>query len=906
MIYDLIIGPIETIVEWAFLFITDKISFIGILGAIAGVSIVINFLVLPLYNVADAIKDKERLLQRKLQKQSERIKKAFKGDERFMMMQTMYRQNHYHPFYSLRSSLSILIEIPFFIAAYHYLSHNDILQTSNLNLGFMTLNLGEPDHIFKLCFGKNIFINILPITMTLINVISSMIYSKGAPRKELVQLYGLSFVFLILLYESPSGLVIYWICNNIFSLFKNAFQKSGYGLKIVYGIFSVLIFFTCFAISRKKTIHPVNLVVAWSFFVLFLTAPIFIFKIFKNKSRILFNKIETLSQSKSYNSIFYASSIVLSLFLGFVLPASVIATSPIEFSCLGKTDNPFSYVVSTFAFFTGFCFVWPYIIFKMFGLRTKFFLSFIFFMLAVSSLTNVYLFSYDYGNISQTFAFESSVIFENKGLFYIILPILVILGSALIFILLKNKTFRNIVFSMLISVCVAETALGIYKSNFIVAKYNENKENLLAAKNAGKQNTLQPVFNLAKQDSGKKNVVVIFLDRGINSFIPRFMKQYPELQNSFEGFTWYKNTLSFGNFTTVGAPAMLGGYEYTPEEINKRKDEFLRDKHNEASLIMPKLFLDAGWSVTVTDPPLPNYSEKTDLSAFKKYPEINVSELAGRYNSNYLAAFNSKGREVDEICRKQARNFCLIQVLYPKARYYFYNIVKDAVNETSFEHCYSSLYFFNQLTEFSSDSDNYFFIENDATHPNADNPDWGADNRLLITEDEISPFYRFKDSKDLVHYRVNALCIRAVAKWLDYLKDNNAYDNTRIILVSDHGRGIHLEEYEDFADYDAPAYFSALLLYKDFNAKGQLTTDTSFMMNADTLFLAKKDLSINDTNPFTGKKFSQEKNGEVHVHYAETRSTTKIYNNKQFDIESTKGWAVKDNIFNEANWKRLN
>jgi len=28
-------------------------------------------------------------------------------------------------------------------------------------------------------------------------------------------------VFFVLLYNSPSGLVLYWICNNVFSLIKN-------------------------------------------------------------------------------------------------------------------------------------------------------------------------------------------------------------------------------------------------------------------------------------------------------------------------------------------------------------------------------------------------------------------------------------------------------------------------------------------------------------------------------------------------------------------------------------------------------------------------------------------------------------------------------------------------------------
>lgn len=903
MLFDLIISPIETVVDWVFLFITDKLPFIGVPGAIIGVSIVINFLALPLYNVADAIKDREREIQLKLESKTARIKKFFKGDERFMMMQTMYRQNHYHPFYSLRSSLSILIEIPFFIAAYHYLSHNEILQASNIDFGFITLNLGAPDHIFK---TGPFFINILPIAMTLINVVSSMIYSKGAPKKELIQLYGLSLVFLVLLYESPSGLVIYWICNNIFSLLKNVFQKSKwskYASGFIYAVFAFVILLLACAISSRNNVSAEHLVVVWGAFIIFILSPFFAFKVFKNQTVKVLNKIDELSEN-NYSSIFYAGCAGLSLFMGFVLSSSVIATSPIEFSCLGNTDSPFNYVVSTFCFFMGLCFFWPAVIYNLFSKKVKFFLSMIIFVLFVSALANVYLFSYQYGNISQTFAFETDKVFRNKGIFYLAAPLCLAVFSLILFLLQKNKRIKSITTSLLIILCLAETCLGIYKSDFIIKKWNANKENLLEAKHSGKSR-IESIYSLADEKSGKKNVIVFFLDRGINSFIPKFLRHYPKLEKSFDGFTWYKNTLSFGNFTTVGAPAMCGGYEYTPEKINERSGELLRDKHNEASLVMPKLFLDAGWSVTVTDPPLPNYSEKTDLSAFKKYPQIKVSELAGKFDANYVELFGGSGRELDKICKKQARNFCIIQCLFPPLRLNFYNIVKDAVNETSFEHYYSSLYFINELTDFNSTNNNFFFIENDATHPDSDAPDWGKDGHLLIPEEEIKVYYDFKDSKDLVHYRVNALCIKEVAKWLDYLKENNAYDNSRIIIVSDHGRGIHLEDFNGFAEYEAPAFFSALLLYKDFNSRGRVKTDGTFMMNADTPFLAKEGLGLSSKNPFTQKELVQEKDGEVHLHYAETTSTTKIYNNRKFDLKKTKGWAVRDNIFDEKNWRRL-
>ena len=898
-LYDLIISPIETIVEWSFLFVTDKMPFIGVLGAVVGVSLIINFLALPLYIVADSIKDGERLIQLKMQKQIDRIKQTFKGDERFMMMQALYTENHYHPVYSFKSSLSILIEIPFFIAAYRYLSHNEILQSANLNLGFMSLNLGAPDHLFQI---GGIFINILPITMTLINVISALVYSRGAPKKELVQLYALSLVFLVLLYESPSGLVIYWICNNLFSLAKNIFQKSGYGSKIVYGIFAFMLFCVCFAISLQKRVAAVNVLVVWTAMILFLLVPYLCTFVFKAQWHRLTQKISEKAE-KSYWSVFFVSAVGLALFLGFVLPSSVIATSPLEFSCLGQTNSPFSYVVSSFAFFLGFCVFWPSAIYKMFGKKVRFFLSLLLFVLFVSALANVYFFSYEYGNISQTFAFENDGIFRNKGIFYTLMPLLVMVLCAFVFFLFEKKKIREIAVSILVIVCVAEGALGIFKSHTIIATYTKNKENLLAAKSSGKPIRIESVFHLAKQDSGKKNVVVIFLDRGINSFIPKILQEFPELQTSFDGFTWFKNSLSFGDYTTTGAPAMLGGYEYSPEKINERKDELLREKHNEASLVMPRLFLDAGWSVTITDPPLPNYSDKTDLSAFKKYPQMNVSELAGKYSANYIEAMNIKGREVDAICKKQSRNFCIIQALYPKARMYFYNVVKDPVNETTFENHYASLYFFNELTDFDSTTNNFFFIGNDGTHPDADAPDWGE--QCFISEEEIKQFYDFKNSKDLVHYRVNALCIKAIGKWLDFLKENDSYDNTRIIIVSDHGRGIHLEEFKDFADYEAPAFFSALLMFKDFGIRGGVSTSDVFMMNADAPFLAKEGLDLSEINPFTGQKFEQEKDGEVRPYYSVQHNQTRIYNNKQFDLATKGGWAVKESIFDEKNWRRL-
>lgn len=171
-----------------------------------GVSIIVlslfmNFLVLPLYMRADKIQEEEHALERKLQKGAEHIKKTFSGDERMMMLQTYYRQNNYKPVYVLRSAVSLLLQIPFFIAAYRFLSGLQLL--SGVSFGPIP-DLGMPDGILQVA---GISVNVLPVIMTVVNLISCVIFTKGSPLKAKVQLYVMALFFLVFLYSSPAGLV---------------------------------------------------------------------------------------------------------------------------------------------------------------------------------------------------------------------------------------------------------------------------------------------------------------------------------------------------------------------------------------------------------------------------------------------------------------------------------------------------------------------------------------------------------------------------------------------------------------------------------------------------------------------------------------------------------------------------
>ena len=145
MLYTFIISPLELLFEVIFSVANRIIGNAGL--SIIFLSLAVNFLVLPLYKRADELQAEERDIQAKMASRIKHIKSTFKGDERFMMLQEYYRINHYKPIYALKSSVSLLLQIPFFIAAYNLLSGMQSFQ--GMKFGFIA-DLGKEDAMFMI------------------------------------------------------------------------------------------------------------------------------------------------------------------------------------------------------------------------------------------------------------------------------------------------------------------------------------------------------------------------------------------------------------------------------------------------------------------------------------------------------------------------------------------------------------------------------------------------------------------------------------------------------------------------------------------------------------------------------------------------------------------------------------
>ena len=840
------IGPLKLIFEYIYYFARAVVNHPGL--AIIALSLAMNILVLPLYRRADAMQEASRDVENKLAKGVAHIKKSFAGDERMMILQTYYRQNHYKPTDALKGSVSLLLEVPFFMAAYQFLSSLSILE--NCSFGPIA-DLSLPDGLIVI---GGITINALPVLMTMINVISSAIYLKGFPLKTKIQLYGMALFFLVFLYNSPSGLVFYWTLNNLFSLCKTIFYQlknpKRVGLALLFAIGVVVTAYGLFiyeAVTLKRKL-----------FVLVIGAAAMLLPIIVAfLSRVTLPKMRL----KPNRKLFIAGGLFLTVLVGLLIPSAVIAASPQEFVDATNFYHPLFYVLHTLCLSIGTFLVWLQVFYWLADSTGKVVFERLLWVLCGAMLVTYLFFGTNLGVLSPTLKYVDGLSFSGKEQL-LNLAVLAVVAVALLFVLRK---WQKPVISVLIIASIAITGM----SGFNMATINRSVQRFADGDSAITES--QDIhFNLS--ESGH-NVVVIMLDRAMGDLLPYMLQEKPELKEKFDGFTFYDNTISFGTNTNFALPALLGGYEYTPVELNKRSDELLMDKHNEALKVMPTLFSDNGYQVTVCDPVYANYQWIPDLSIYDDMPGVNAHITEGQFTPK---------QDLNEKIQVMSRNFFCFSImktlplpLQPAVYGYGnYNqlgsrMVQTATSQSvahgsngEFLDAFYVLNNMTEMTQISSGADDTFLLMcNNTCHEPCllQAPDYMPADSIDNTKYDNTHTSRFEgkgssllDTIDtLGHYHAAMSAFLQLGNWFDYLRANGVYDNTRIILAADHGTKLGLEPDLFYENQDL-GYFYPLLMVKDFQSSG-FTTSSEFMTNADVPVLAMQDLVADPVNPFTGK-----------------------------------------------------
>ncbi len=888
ILYTIIIYPLIQIIELVYVAFDATFYRHGV--SIIGVSIAVTLICLPLYIVAEHWQQVERNTRKHLEPGVKRIKAVFKGDEQYMMLSTFYRQNHYHPIMALRSSFGLLIQIPFFLAAYIFLSN--LPQLKGEGFLFIT-DLGAQDAMFHI---GSFPVNVLPMAMTAINIVAGGIYTRGFKLRDKIQLYAMAVIFLVVLYRSPAGLVLYWTMNNIFSLVKNVYYKLRHPVRALYiTIVAMLFAVDVYFIAAGTSLEEAGYIVAVSIFVPFIP---FLWRFIK--SNIAKEHSGLLDHDGYRNILFIFSAAVYAVLTGFVTPSNVIVSSPQEFSFIDSYTTPLFFLNNAFLQSVGAFFVWPVAIYFLFPKKIQSYLAALFAMAAVAATVNAFLFPGDYGFISPLLIFENEngfkssaghIVLNSMAMFLVVVGILVILYYRQ----LKILSYAMVIFT------AGLLGLGIKNSVDI----NKEFRKLAAVYTPKQEEGVDPVFHLSRTG---KNVFVIMLDRAVNGYIPTIMNEDPALKSVYSGFTYYPNTVSFGFFTLQGAPALYGGYEYTPLEINKRDRESLVSKHNEALAVLPRIFSKNGWTSTMADAPWANYSWISDMSYMHDYPEkINTVQTMRKYKDEWYREHGSAIPAVQSTLNK--RNFIwyglmkdmpltLRKAVYNDGDYWASSSVESRNN--TFLNSYSVLDFLPKLTATDAKTNTFTYMDNDTAHDPVlcQAPDYVPVE--IVTNRGTT---QFSSSE---HYHGNAAAIHRLGDWITYLKAQGVYDNTRIIISADHGRDVYTGAFTKERKLPFMREFChPLLLVKDFNATGDIKTDDTFMTNADVPTLAVKDVIPNPVNPFTGNKITSDGRKKL-VTLTSTKNWIPSQQNKNTLAVAPGDWyTVHDSIFDENDWAQV-
>ncbi|MBQ9250781.1 MAG: sulfatase-like hydrolase/transferase, partial [Oscillospiraceae bacterium] len=628
---------------------------------------------------------------------------------------------------------------------------------------------------------------------------------------------------------------------------------------------------------------------------------------------------------KTDDRIFAVCCVFLALLTGALIPSAVIRSSPAEFVNVTLYRSPLWYVLSAALLAAGTFLIWCGIFYRLSGPQGRRLFGLAAWVLAGAAVTDYMFFGTHYGDISSTLVYDIFPVSTGKE---ILLNLLVLLAVAAVFYLAWRKKAALVNVAGL-TLCLAVLCMSVLNLGAIHRDLRTVKASLDASSGD------MPVIPLSKDG---QNVVVLMMDRAIGYLVPFLMEEDPQLQEQFAGFTFYPNTLSYGSNTNIGTAALFGGYEYRPTEINKRADKPLVQEQNEALRLMPVLFDEAGYEVTVCDPTYAGYKEfPMDLSIYDDHPDIHACYARGKF---------SAGLALDQATEKSMyRNFFCFSIykiaplicqpsLYTQG---FYNEA-DALSGTrtgtemsiqtldgpsrasglkpKFLQDYAVLDNLSAMTEIREDDGNTFMMLcSEMTHEPTllQLPDYALSYKVDNTEyDAAHPVRYSGDGRVLgfstelqaISYHINMLGLRELGKWFDTLRENGVYDNTRIIIVADHGYNLGYEEMklgpENWAD---AMRFNPLLMVKDFESQAY-QVDTRFMTHCDVPLLAFDGIIEDPVNPATGTPVTGEakQEPEQQVQYVVTWSIAQNHGNAFLPGH---WFSVHDNILDVNNWQYL-
>ena len=924
LLYYIFIFPLEQVLEVVLHNILKIIPSYGV--SIILLSLVVNLFLLKIFLYTDKKAKQEAELKEKLDKRIKSWKSVYKRAKLYAFTQTLYRQHNYHPIYALRSLGGLALQIPFFFAMYEIINKASYLQF----VSFLWIDdLSKPDSI--MLFGLSI--HILPLLMTAFTLINVFYSSKELGAR--VQGSLIALLFLVLLYNMPSALVLYWTCNMAFALFKEIFKRRG-NSSLSQSLNECGNSARSFASSKlpsPRFAQHSNLSqdtrVADSLLESKSTEFVRLDSNNTNSSKntklsnkatqpqgklktLLFNIFtpHTALDSKTYTT--YRNISILAI-LNICFMICVFSPYALYSSDVSQFDVKQTYQTLAVLFGAFLCSSFMVIYITSFFYKTRLFkfgvyVASILFLIGV---INTFIFVGDYGAMDH-FVLQKPEFNNPNNLLYVLCAFI----ASVAIVYFCFKWLKSIFSVSFITLCVLSV---ISFFNIMEA----NKTYIVPKSLVAEDNNLQPyekeLFSYSKTE---KNIIVMVLDMFSGSHMHPLLEQFPEFKTQLDGFVLFDNAISTTNSTIHSIATLIGGEHYAVYNMNARKDN-LADSITEAFGVIGDTFVKNGYDVGYF---MGDWAkDKKYLQRYNKNMVV-VQQLSlyadyfMQNNHTAFEAFEAAGKGgIASI--KKILSFGVFRFSPEMFRSRIYNdsewlrykdIDNNAITAVPYT---SSFYAFTHLHNTESKKPTFRYLHALMTHvPYAMYYEQGKcifvngqdklGNKTAWHDypHKVEMPYRNKAETRLYfkHYDSEACALNYLSTFIQWLKDNEIYDNTQIFVVSDHS---------GFDSVGIPSNIAAkegrpdiLFLFKNFNTSGELKVDSRLMANYDISSIFCENLPNGCPNV--------PKN--ILNNYLQDRKiittipiTAGFGTHKKNEWNITHYFQVNDNIYNENNWQDI-
>ena len=197
--------------------------------AIILLTILTKVILIPLSKKGTESTAKMSALQPKLQE----LQTKYKDDPETLntAMAKLYKEEGINP---MGSCLPMLIQFPIFIGLYGLLNKDFSLRGAMFIPGWIT-DLSIPETVFTLPFNIPFIgsaIHLLPIIYTASMIFSMKITQSatsgqaGSKGMTWFMTYGMSIMFFFILYNAPSGLLVYWTMSNFLAILQQLYTNK--------------------------------------------------------------------------------------------------------------------------------------------------------------------------------------------------------------------------------------------------------------------------------------------------------------------------------------------------------------------------------------------------------------------------------------------------------------------------------------------------------------------------------------------------------------------------------------------------------------------------------------------------------------------------------------------------------